>query len=206
VQLDFPMNESIFDIARRADLFFMEASPIHETMRRLSRILDEMQIPFAIAGAMAANAHGHKRTTADVDILIRREDLQRFKSEQAGRGWVDKFEGSKNFKDAVTSVNVDTLIVGDYPGDGLPKPVAFPPPETVSVRNAEGVPILRLETLLELKLASGMTAAHRPRDFDDVIQLIRVNRLPLEYVERLNGYVADKFRELWQAAQVDEDY
>jgi hypothetical protein len=51
-----------------------------------------------------------------------------------------------------------------------------------------------------------MTAAHRPRDFDDVIQLIRVNRLPLEYVERLNGYVADKFRELWQAAQVDEDY
>jgi hypothetical protein len=205
-QAGFSMPESIWDVARRADQFFMEASPIHETMRRLSRILDEMQIPFAIAGAMAANAHGHKRTTADVDILIQRDDLQRFKAAHIGRGWVDKFEGSKNFKDAVTSVNVDTLIVGDYPGDRLPKPVAFPPPETVSVRNAEGVPIIRLETLLELKLASGMTAAHRLQDMADVIQLIRVNRLPLEFAERLNPYVGAKFRELWQAAQVVEDY
>ena len=125
------MPESILEVAKRADKFFMEASPIHETMRRLSRILDEMKIPFAIAGAMAANAHGHKRTTADVDILIRREDLVRFKAQHIGLGWMDKFEGSKNFKDTITSVNVDTLIVGDYPGDGLPKPVAFPAPEDV---------------------------------------------------------------------------
>ncbi len=73
------MTESILQVAKRADQFFMEASPIHETMRRLSKALNEMNIAFAIAGAMAANAHGHKRTTADVDILIRREDLKRFK-------------------------------------------------------------------------------------------------------------------------------
>jgi len=36
--------------------------------------------------------------------------------------------------------------------------------------------------------------------------LIRVNRLPLEFAEQLNPYVAVKFRELWQAAQVVEDY
>jgi hypothetical protein len=200
------MPESILDVARRADRFFKEASPIHETLRRLSRIFEEMQIPFAIAGAMAANAHGHKRTTADVNILIRAEDLARFKAEYLGRGWVNKFEGSKNFKDAVTSVNVDALIVGNYPGDGLPKPVAFPPPETVAFRNEEGIPFLKLETLLELKLASGMTASHRLQDMADVIQLIRVNRLPLEFAEQLNPYVAVKFRELWQAAQVVEDY
>jgi hypothetical protein len=63
------MPKSIWDVARRADQFFMEASPIHETMRRLSRILDDMRIPFAIAGAMAANAHGHKRTAADAGTL-----------------------------------------------------------------------------------------------------------------------------------------
>ena len=200
------MPESILEVAKRADKFFMETSPIHETMRRLSRILDEMQIPFAIAGAMAANAHGHKRTTADVDILIRKEDLLRFKSKHSGLGWLDKFEGSKNFKDTITTVNVDALIVGDYPGDGLPKPVSFPAPETVSFRNDEGIPILRLETLLELKIASGMTVSHRPRDLDDAIQLIRINRLPLEYAQRLNPYVASKFQELWQAAQVNDDY
>ena len=137
---------------------------------------------------------------------FRPENLERFKAEHLGRGWVNKFEGSKNFKDAVTSVNVDALIVGHYPGDGLPKPVMFPPPETVVFRNTEGIPFLKLETLLELKLASGMTASHRPRDFDDVIQLIRVNRLPLDFSERLNPYVAEKFCELWKSAQVVEDY
>ena len=50
-----------------------------------------------------------------------------------------------------------------------------------------------------------MTAAHRPRDLDDVIQLIRVNQLAATYAERLNPYVGDKFRELWQAAQVEEE-
>jgi hypothetical protein len=200
------MTKSILDVARRADEFFMQVSPIHETMRRLSKVLQEMNIPFAIAGAMAANAHGHKRTTSDVDILIRREDLQRFKAQYIGRGWVDKFEGSKNFRDAVTNISIDTLIVGDYPGDGLPKPVSFPPPESVSELSEEGIPIISLVTLLELKMASGMTASHRMQDMADVMNLIRINRLDLSFCDQLNPYVAEKFHELWSAAQVNEDY
>ncbi|MBI2478708.1 MAG: hypothetical protein HYV60_08775 [Planctomycetia bacterium] len=165
-----------------------------------------MEIPFAIAGAMAANAHGHKRTTADVGILIRREDLQRFKAKHLGLGWVDKFEGSKNFRDAVSNVSIDALIAGEFPGDGLPKPVSFPMPESVVVYLEEGIPYISLPTLLELKTASGMTAAHRLQDMADVIQLIKANQLSLEYAEQLNPYVQEKYRELWQAAQVDEEY
>ena len=40
----------------------------------------------------------------------------------------------------------------------------------------------------------------------DVIQLIKANRLTLDYAEQLNPYVQDKFRELWQSAQVVEEY
>lgn len=184
----------------------MEKSPIHDAMRRLTKTLNEMEIPFAIAGAMAANAHGHKRTTADVDILIRREDLQRFKAKHLGLGWVDKFEGSKNFRDAVNDVSIDALITGEFPGDGRAKPVAFPMPEVVTVYLDEGIPYISLPTLLELKIACGMTTSHRPRDLDDVIQLIRANKLTLEYANQLNPYVQDKYRELWQAAQVEEEY
>lgn len=184
----------------------MEKSPIHEAMRRLTKTLKEMDIPFAVAGAMAANAHGHKRTTADVDILIRPEDLQRFKERWIGRGWVDKFEGSKNFRDAVSDVNIDALMVGQYPGDGLEKPVAFPDPESVTETGEDGIPYITLPALFELKLASGMTATHRPRDLDDVIQLIKANQLSGDYANRLNPWVREKFHELWQAAQVDEDY
>ena len=200
------MPKSILDVAKQVDLFFMGTSPIHLAMQRLTTALSEMRISFAIAGAMAGNAHGHQRTTADVDILIHREDLVRFKERYLGLGWVDKFEGSKNFQDAVANVNIDALIVGEYPGDGLPKPIAFPPPETVAEYGHDGIPYVSLKTLLELKLACGMTVSHRPRDFDDVIQLIRINKLPLEYVDQLNPYVASSFAKLWHAAQVNEDY
>ncbi len=184
----------------------MSKSPIHETMRRLTATLNEMNIPFAIAGAMAANAHGLKRTTSDVDVLLRREDLIRFKEKWLGRGWIEKFEGSKGFKDAQFNVDVDVLLTGDFPGDGLEKPVAFPPPETVFEIGAEGIPYVSLPTLLELKLASGMTAAHRPRDLDDVIQLIRANHLTVDYGNKLNPYVQEMYVKMWHAAQVEEDY
>lgn len=61
---------SLTQVAQRADDFFMGVSPIHQAMRRLCDAMNQLQIPFAIAGAMAANAHGHRRTTADINILF----------------------------------------------------------------------------------------------------------------------------------------
>jgi hypothetical protein len=78
--------------------------------------------------------------------------------------------------------------------------------ETVAETGADGIPYVSLNALLELKLASGMTAAHRPQDLADVIELIRVNRLPLEHGDLLNPYVAEKYRDLWRAAQTVDDY
>lgn len=121
--------DTMLEIAKRVDDFMMDRSPVHDTMRRLARTFGDLGIPFAIAGAMAANAHGHRRTTADVNILVRREDLIRFKDRWIGRGWQDLFEGSKGFRDTLNGVKIDVLIVGDYPGDGRPKPVSFPAPE-----------------------------------------------------------------------------
>ena len=196
----------MLEIAKQVDAFFMDRSPIHDTMRRIAEAMRELNIPFAIAGAMAANAHGHRRTTADVDLLLRREDLTRFKERWIGLGWSDLFEGSKGFRDTANNVKVDVLLVGDYPGDGLAKPISFLPPESASEILGEGLPYVTLKTLIELKLASGMTAAHRLQDLADVIQLIRANQLTPEYAESLDPYVRDKYAELWKAAQVNEDY
>jgi hypothetical protein len=198
--------DTMLEIAKRVDEFMMERSPVHDTMRRLARTFADLEIPFAIAGAMAANAHGHRRTTADVDILVRREDLVRFKDRWIGRGWADLFAGSKGFRDTSNGVKVDVLIVGDYPGDGRPKPVSFPDPESVREVRDESMPYVNLVSLLELKIARGMTAVHRLQDLADAIQLIRVNSLPRNYSGRLDPFVRDKFDELWQAAQVSEDY
>ena len=73
----------------------MKRSPIHRAAQRITKTLSEMEIPFAIAGALAANAHGHVRTTDHVDILLQPEGLKEFKEKWLGRGWVEKFEGSK---------------------------------------------------------------------------------------------------------------
>jgi hypothetical protein len=55
---------------------------------------------------------------------------------------------------------------------------------------------------VELKLASGMSAPHRLKDLADVLELVRVATLPVDLADQLNPYVRDKYRELWQAAQV----
>jgi hypothetical protein len=200
------MKHNLTAVLQRSGVFFMKQSPIHEAARRIASTLSDMQIPFAVAGALAANAHGHVRTTEDVGILIRPTDLQVFKQAWLGRGWVEKFPGSRGLRDVASNVNIDILLSGQFPGDGLPKPVAFPDPEQACEKDEEGIPILTLDWLLQLKLASGMTAPHRPRDLDDVIQLIRANKLPREYGRKLNAYVQSKYDELWLAAQHEDEY
>ncbi len=209
------MVRSVAEVARFMDEFFSGRSKVHRAMTRLAKALDEAGIPFAIAGAMAVNLHGHARTTADVDILLTREGLEKLASPEGsephrrarwrGRGWVEKFPGSKGLRDAVEDVKVDVLLTGEYPGDGKPKPVRFPDP-SVAERTPDGLPVLPLDVLLELKIESGTTTTHRPRDLDDAIQLIRVNALPREHAERLDASVRAKFLELWDAAQIDEDF
>ena len=109
-------------------------------------------------------------------------------------------------RDVHNHVKVDVLIAGQYPGDGKPKPVRFPDPADVAIEFGP-LKTIDLPELIELKLASGMTAPDRPRDFDDVIQLIRANRLPRGYTSDLNSWVHDKYLELWGYAQRStEDY
>jgi hypothetical protein len=111
----------------------------------------------------------------------------------------------KAVRDTERGVKLDFLITGDFPGDGKPKPVAFPDPATQS-STGDGFRIIDLTTLIELKLASGMTAPHRARDVADVIDLIRARDLPREYGQALDEYVREKFDELWELAQINVDY
>jgi hypothetical protein len=186
-----------------AQRFFMGLDEVHEAMRKLCTALDADGIPYAIAGAMALNAHGYQRVTTDVDVLFTSEGLASFKAKHLGRGWVERFPGSKGMRDTEFNVNIDVLITGDYPGDGKPKPVSFPDPG-VAVRG-EGVMVLPVNHLIELKLASGLTNADRMKDLADVQELIRAARLPLELGRELNPMVQAKYAEIWNATKRDRD-
>jgi hypothetical protein len=185
-----------------AGLFFMRTDPVHQTIQKITRRLSDLGIPHAIAGGMAVVAHGYDRTTVDVDILIDPQGLKRAHQELDGLGFVPPFPGSKNLRDVETGVRIEFLVTGGYPGDGKPKPVAFPDPSRASVE-INGIRYLRLPTLVELKLASGMTAPGRLKDLADVQELIKVLRLPREFVEQLNEYVRPTFLHVWEGAQTE---
>lgn len=189
--------------AREAAKFFMNTSNVHGALTRLVDRLAEMKIPYAIVGALSLNAYGYQRTTSDVDVLLRREDLESFKKAHLGRGYVEKFPGSHGMRDATQNVDIDVLLTGDFPGDGKEKPVAFPDPAQAAVRG-ERFALLPLSTVIDLKVASGMTAPHRLRDLADVIELIRGNAVPESFALSLDPYVREKFRELWLAAQTED--
>lgn len=203
-QLHPRLEERFVHGAREAARFFVNGSNVHGALERLVDRLKELEIPYAIVGALALNAYGYQRTTTDVDVLVRRDGLEAFKRANLGRGYVEKFPGSKGLRDTVQNVKIDVLLTGDYPGDGKEKPVSFPDPAGSAVRG-ERFALLPLANLIELKLASGMTAPHRLRDLADVIELIRVNALDEDYAESLHPYVRDKYLELWRAAQVSDD-
>lgn len=200
---DTEAEERFWAGAKEATRFFMGEADVHRALEKLVRILEAAEIPYAIVGAMALNEHGYRRVTVDVDILLTREGLAQLKAGVLGLGYLEKFPGSKGLRDTENGVDVDVLLAGDYPGDGKPKPVSFPDPARAALRGRRAA-YLPLEKLLELKLASGQSAPHRLRDLADVLEVIRLLRLPLDLELRLDPSVRDKYRELWHAAQAAE--
>lgn len=181
---------------------FEERSAVQETLRRVADRLRDLGVPYAVSGGMALFHHGLRRFTEDVDILVTREGLRTIHQSLAGLGFVPPFADSKNLRDARTGVRIDFIVTGEFPGDGKAKPVAFPDPAGVSAE-ADGVRYLNLATLIELKLASGMTNPARLRDLSDVLELIRILDLPPTYAQGLHPYVREKFLELHRSARSD---
>ncbi len=179
--------------------FFMGEGVLNQTIQRVKRDLERAGIDYNVIGALALNQHGYRRFTEDIDLLMTKEDLGQFRDLLVGLGYRPAFEGAtRNFRTTQENVSVEIITTGEYPGDGLPKPVQFPDPKEAFVV-IEGIKTVALEKLIELKIASGMTAPHRIKDLADVQELIRIKTLGAEFAEKLDPYVREKFMDLQQA-------
>ena len=184
----------------------MKKSPVHRAAEEITRRLEAAGIDYALAGAVSLGVYGYVRATDDVDIIITKQGLAAFKDRWVGLGYANVFKGGKSVRDTENNVKIDFLIAGEFPGDGKPKPVTVPVPATASVISGN-YRVVSLPKLIELKLASGMSAAHRGKDLIDIQELIHRTKLPRALVYKINPYVRDKYIELWDIAQhPDDDY
>lgn len=194
-------GRSADEIIELIDDFFMKRDPVHETLDRIVRRLEDAKIPHALAGALALGLHGFVRVTGDVDILTTPEGLSDIHEKFVGLGYLPAFTGArKRLRDTQTGVSIDFIVTGEYPGDGKPKPVRFPDPATTSV-DIGGQRVITLEKLIELKLASGLTNPQRLRDLADVHDLIAHLELPLDLAEKLDPSVRDTYIQYWHDHQ-----
>ena len=179
--------------------FFHGEGMINDALKRLAADLDRNNIEYVVIDAVALNQHGYRRFTEDIDLLLTKQGLEDFRAKLVGLGYRPAFEGAKKkFRTTGENIPVEIITSGEFPGDGLPKPVQFPDPAEVAVV-IDGVKTVSLEKLIELKLTSGMTAGDRLKDLADVQELIKLKGLDSEFAERLNEFVRDKYIELHNA-------
>jgi hypothetical protein len=191
---------SFVERLREISMFFDGTDRVHQAMRSVAAIFEKHQIPYAIVGGMAVNAHRYVRTTDDVDFLVGAASLSIIR-DLVAQGVFGAVAGrSRRFIDPGTGIHFDVLVTGRFPGNGRPGPIMFPDPESVTVV-LKDLPVVNLKTLIELKLA-----ARRHKDFADVVDLIRANNLDESFMSQLHQSVHADFVECLEEKRREDEY
>jgi hypothetical protein len=191
----------VAEVYAEAERYFMGEGKLNNALARLVADLKEHEIDYVVIGAIALMAYGYPRFTEDIDLIVDSRGLERFHRELIGLGYSPAFQGArKRLRSTRDGTPIELISSGEYPGDGKPKPVSFPEPSEACVE-IDGVKFPTLEKLVELKLASGMTAPDRLKDLADVQELIKIRKLTSEFAENLNPYVREKYLELLAAVE-----
>ena len=200
-QTNLERERSIPEIYAEGLRYFMGEGTLNKTLARLSNDLKEHDIDYAVIGAVALLAHGYPRFTEDIDLVMTADGLKKFHEELVGLGYVPAFPGArKRIRSTVDGVTIEVMTTGEYPGDGKPKPVSMPAPADASTE-IDGIRFVTLEKLIELKLASGMSATDRLKDLADVQELIKIRKLDADFALKLDPSVRAKYRELEEAVR-----
>ncbi len=132
-----------------------------DELARLSRLAGVKPV---VIGGLAVNHHGYMRVTADVDILVSREDaVPLYRMLKAEPGWKRHAEG---FKNTEVDVGLDICVEGERTAPGSIE--EFPSPADLRKVRLRPLPVPVLSELIALKVMSG-----RARDDADVVELLK---------------------------------
>ncbi len=165
-----------------------------QTTEQCNRILSEANIPYSICGGVAVCLHGYQRNTVDIDVVIRRNDRESTRNALTAAGFVwDPQNAEFQTEQGIT---IQFLISGEPAGKGsevtIPEPIG-----DLNVEIREGLSVVRLSRLIEMKLACGMGNLRRThKGFADVVELIAIRKLDGSFARYLHSSVRDAFRKL----------
>jgi hypothetical protein len=170
---------------------------VRERLMRATAALEAAGIPYAVAGGNAVAAWVSRvdeaavRNTQDVDILIRREDLDRVKIALAAAGFVYRHAKSVDMfldgpdakaRDAVHIVFAGEKVRADYLAEA----------PTVDESHADpAFRVLSLEAVVRMKLTS-----FRDKDRTHIRDLIDVGLVGDSWLDRLPSELALRLKEI----------
>ncbi len=167
---------------------------VRDRLRRAAEALEQAKIPYAIVGGNAVAAwvaevdEAAVRNTQDVDLLLRRADLDQAREALAAAGFIYRHAASIDmFLDGPEAKARDAVHIV-FAGEKVRADHKFPAPDVEHVKIVNARQVLDLDALVRMKLT-----AFRDKDRVHVRDLIDVGlvdaswpgRLPAELAQRL---------------------
>ena len=146
--------------------------------QQLSEEARQGQLRFLVIGGVAVMAHGFARSTFDLDLLVRRSELEKWKGVAAKLGFRFFREGPTFVQfqpPAADRLPLDLMLVGDATFERMYEAARLTDTGGVSVR------VVSLEHLFALKCHAIQHGGPRRavKDAEDIIQLLKANRIDL---------------------------
>jgi hypothetical protein len=170
---------------------------VRERLHRAATALERAGISYAVVGGNAVAAWVSRvdeaavRNTQDVDIVLRRADLDAAKSAMAEAGFVYRHSsGIDMFLDGPGAKARDAVHVV-FAAEKVRQEYDLPAPDVTESEPAPGFRVLTLDALVRMKLTS-----FRDKDRVHVRDLIDVGLVNASWLDRLPPPVADRLREL----------
>src|SRR5262245_29807092 len=133
---------------------------VRERLLRAAAALEQARIPYAVVGGNAVAVwvarvdESAVRNTQDVDIVLRRADLEAAKTALAGAGFIYRHAaGIDMFLDGPDARVRDALHVV-FAGEKVRPEYVLPVPEVTESEATPGFRLLGLEALVRMKLTS----------------------------------------------------
>ena len=163
--------------------------------------LDAANIDYSICGGVAVCLHGYQRNTVDIDLIVRANDTEQVKQTFIAAGF--KWDSTKQEFNSDSNIVIQFLIAGESAGRGTE--VKIPEPTgSNNVEPIDGLNVVRLSRLIEMKLACGTSNLRRThKDFADVVELIDKRRLDSSFARFLHKSLRKTFRDLVKRVQSD---